>query len=120
MTEMVYGSMPARATEPVVSRWWRTIDKWSLTAILVLFGTPAILGIPAGIFTVTTKIYTFFQFPPQPELAATVSLPMLVMTIFLLQSREWLLGRRSYTLIGGKSSAICLSKSSFDERISGT
>lgn len=72
---------------------------------MVLFGTPAILGVPAGIFTVTTKIYSFFQFPPQPHLAAVVSLPLLVMTVFLLQSREWLIGRRSYTLIGGKGSA---------------
>ncbi len=38
MTEMVYGSMPARVGEPVLPRWWRTIDKWSLTCVLVLFG----------------------------------------------------------------------------------
>ncbi|HBD90103.1 MAG: cell division protein FtsW [Rhodobacteraceae bacterium GWE1_64_9] len=49
MTEMVYGSMPARATEPVVSRWWRTIDKWSLTAILVLFGIGILLGLAASV-----------------------------------------------------------------------
>lgn len=49
MTEMVYGSMPARATEPVVSRWWRTIDKWSLTAILMLFGIGILLGLAASV-----------------------------------------------------------------------
>ena len=37
MTEMVYGAVPSRVREPILPRWWRTIDKWSLSAILVLF-----------------------------------------------------------------------------------
>ncbi len=49
MTEMVYGSMPVRATEPVLPRWWRTIDKWSLTSILVLFGIGLLLGLAASV-----------------------------------------------------------------------
>ena len=49
MTEMVYGSMPARAREPVLPRWWRTIDKWSLTAILGLFGIGLLLGLAASV-----------------------------------------------------------------------
>mgnify|MGYP006166636825 CR=1 FL=1 len=49
MTEMVYGSMPARAREPVLPRWWRTIDKWSLTAVLVLFGIGILLGLAASV-----------------------------------------------------------------------
>ena len=49
MTEMVYGSMPARAHEPVLPRWWRTIDKWSLTAILGLFGIGLLLGLAASV-----------------------------------------------------------------------
>ncbi len=49
MTEMVYGSMPNRVAEPVLPRWWRTIDKWSLTAILVLFGIGLLLGLAASV-----------------------------------------------------------------------
>lgn len=49
MTEMVYGSMPSRVAEPVLPRWWRTIDKWSLTAILVLFGIGLLLGLAASV-----------------------------------------------------------------------
>ena len=45
MTEMVYGSMPSRVAEPVLPRWWRTIDKWSLTAILMLFGIGLLLSL---------------------------------------------------------------------------
>jgi len=46
---MVYGSMPSRVREPVLPRWWRTIDKWSLTAVLVLFGIGLLLGLAASV-----------------------------------------------------------------------
>jgi cell division protein FtsW len=46
---MVYGSMPARVTEPVFSRWWRTTDKWTLGAVLVLFGIGLLLGFAASV-----------------------------------------------------------------------
>lgn len=49
MTEMVYGSMPARVSEPVLPRWWRTIDKISLTAVFVLFGVGLLLGLAASV-----------------------------------------------------------------------
>lgn len=49
MTEMVYGSMPSRVTEPVLPRWWRTIDKWSMTCIMVLFGIGLLLGLAASV-----------------------------------------------------------------------
>ena len=37
---------------------------------MTLFGSPAILALPAGFHTMTTKIWSLFQFPPKPELAA--------------------------------------------------
>ena len=49
MTEMVYGSMPVRVREPVLPRWWRTIDKWSMTAIFVLFAIGLLLGLAASV-----------------------------------------------------------------------
>lgn len=49
MTEMVYGSIPARAGEPVLPRWWRTIDKWSLSGVMVLFGVGLLLGLAASV-----------------------------------------------------------------------
>lgn len=49
MTEMVYGSMPSRAREPVLPRWWRTIDKLALTSILALFGIGMLLGLAASV-----------------------------------------------------------------------
>ncbi len=49
MTEMVHGAIPARASDPVLPRWWRTIDKWSMTSILVLFGIGLLLGLAASV-----------------------------------------------------------------------
>lgn len=49
MTEMVYGSMPRGVTEPVLPRWWRTIDRWSLTAVFALFAIGMLLGLAASV-----------------------------------------------------------------------
>ena len=49
MTEMVYGSSPVPVTEPVLPRWWRTIDKWTLSSIFMLFGIGLLLGLAASV-----------------------------------------------------------------------
>ncbi|NHB77074.1 peptidoglycan glycosyltransferase FtsW [Rhodobacter calidifons] len=49
MTEMVYGSNPVRVSEPVIPKWWRTIDKWVLTCVFVLFGIGILLGLAASV-----------------------------------------------------------------------
>jgi len=70
---------------------------------MTLFGSPAILALPAGFHTMTTKIWSLFQYPPKPELAAAASLPLLLMTVILLRGQAALLGRRGYVVVGGKS-----------------
>jgi iron(III) transport system permease protein len=71
---------------------------------MTLFGSPAILAMPAGFHTMTTKIWSLFQFPPKPELAAAASLPLLVLTVILLRAEHMVLGRRGYSVVGGKNS----------------
>lgn len=48
MTEMVYGTVPVRAGEPILPRWWRTVDKLTLSCILILFGIGLLLGLAAS------------------------------------------------------------------------
>jgi len=72
---------------------------------LNLFGSPAILAIPAGFHTLTTKIWSLFQFPPKPELAAAAALPLLALTVVLLRAQAAMLGRRGYAVLGGKYGA---------------
>src|SRR5688572_21233180 len=71
---------------------------------MTLFGSPAILALPAGFHTMTTKIWSLFQYPPKPELAAAASLPLLILTVMLLRAEHVILGRRGYTVLGGKGS----------------
>jgi iron(III) transport system permease protein len=99
---------------------WRTLRRITLPMVLpallagglvafvqalTQFGVPAILALPAGFHVITTRIWAMFQYPPEPHLAAAAAMPLLVVTILLLQAQRLLLGRRGYTVIGGRSSA---------------
>jgi iron(III) transport system permease protein len=72
---------------------------------MTLFGSPAILALPAGFHTMTTKIWSLFQYPPKLELAAAAAVPLLLVTILLLQAQKSILGRRGYSVVGGKYGA---------------
>jgi iron(III) transport system permease protein len=69
---------------------------------LSLFGAPAILGLPAGLHTITTQIWTFFQYPPRLDLAAAFSVPLLLATMVLIALQKKILGRRGFSTVGGK------------------
>lgn len=69
---------------------------------IALFGSPAILALPAGFHTITTQIWSFFHFPPKTEMAAAFSIPLLLATALLLLVQKKLLGRRGYAAVGGK------------------
>lgn len=72
---------------------------------LTMFGAPGILALPGGFHTLTTKIASLFQYPPQTNLAAAAAMPLLLITIGVLQLQRRMLGRRGFTVIGGKSSS---------------
>ncbi len=50
MTDMVFGAeaAPSAEREPIVPRWWRTVDRWTLSAVLVLFLMGLLLGLAAS------------------------------------------------------------------------
>jgi cell division protein FtsW len=48
MTEMVHGTLPAQAGEAVLSRWWRTVDRWTISCVLLLFGIGLLLALAAS------------------------------------------------------------------------
>ncbi len=49
MTEMVYGAAPVSGGEPVLPKWWRTIDRWTLSAVTLLFLIGILLGLAASV-----------------------------------------------------------------------
>jgi len=99
------------------ARAWNTVRRITIPLVLpavlaggliaflqamTLFGSPAILALPAGFHTMTTRIWSLFQFPPKPGLAAAAALPLLIITVLLLRTQGWILGRRGYAIVGGK------------------
>lgn len=48
MTDMAYGSAPEHPGEAILTAWWRTVDRWSLAAILALFLIGLLLGLAAS------------------------------------------------------------------------
>lgn len=48
MTEMVHRTIPVQAGDPILPRWWRTIDKWTMSCVLALFGIGLLLGLAAS------------------------------------------------------------------------
>ena len=49
MTEMVYGAVPDRGGEPILPKWWRTLDKWTMSCVLILFVIGLLLGLAASV-----------------------------------------------------------------------
>jgi iron(III) transport system permease protein len=73
---------------------------------MIEFGTPGVLALPAGFHTVTTRIWSLFTYPPKPHIAAAASMPLLVITMLLLAAQAGLIGRRGYTVVGGRGQRI--------------
>jgi iron(III) transport system permease protein len=69
---------------------------------ITLFGTPALIGIPAGFTVATTQLAQFFEFPLRVEAAAAYSMALLAITAALLWWQRRYLARRGYTSVSGK------------------
>jgi iron(III) transport system permease protein len=69
---------------------------------IALFGTPAIIGIPARINVVTTQLWQFFEYPVRVEVAAAYAMPLLLITIAIILAQKLLLSRKGYVSQTGK------------------
>ncbi len=78
MTDMVYGSSPVRVTEPVLPRWWRTIDKWTLTSAFVLFGIGLLLGLAASVPLATRNGLEPFYYVQRQAFFGGVALAVMI------------------------------------------
>jgi len=71
---------------------------------IALFGSQAIVGLPGRVFTLPTRIYALFDYPPQYGLASALSLIFVALTVAALYLQRRYLSRRSYVTLGGKGS----------------
>jgi len=69
---------------------------------IALFGSPALIAIPARFNVVTTQLQQFFSPPVRAEVAAAYAVPLLLITVvmFLLQRR--LIARKGFVALTGK------------------
>jgi iron(III) transport system permease protein len=68
------------------------------------FELPVILGLPAGIFVFTNKIYEVleFGFPPKYGLATALAVILFLMTALMIFVQRRILRERSFAIISGK------------------
>ncbi len=106
MTEMVFGgSVPVRQGEPVLTRWWRTVDRWTFAAVLCLIVIGLVLGLAASVpLAEKNGLYKFHYVVRQVVFAA---LSVALMFYVSLQSPEKC-RRWAVIAFAGAFASICL------------
>lgn len=69
---------------------------------IALFGSPALIAIPARFNVVTTQLLQFFSEPVRVEVAAAYAVPLLLITVVLFGLQRRLLRRRGFVALTGK------------------
>jgi iron(III) transport system permease protein len=74
----------------------------SFLEAIALFGTPALIALPARFHVVSTQLWQFFEHPVRVEEAAAYAMPLLAVTVFLFWLQGSVIGRRGYVTVSGK------------------
>ena len=69
---------------------------------IALFGSPALIALPARFGVVTTQLWQFFSSPARVEVAAAYSMPLLAVTVALFLVQQRLVRRRGFMTQSGK------------------
>ncbi|WP_299042732.1 putative lipid II flippase FtsW [uncultured Tateyamaria sp.] len=80
MTEMVYGAVPVRDGEPILPKWWRTVDKWSLSCVLFLFAIGLLLGFAASVPLAEKNGFPPFHYVTRQAFFGVLALIVMIIT----------------------------------------
>lgn len=83
MTEMVYGAPPRPAGEPILPRWWRTVDKVSIVCVLLLFGIGLLLGLAASVPLAERNGFPPFHYVQRQIAFGGIALTVMLVTTML-------------------------------------
>ncbi len=91
MTDMVFGATPAKPGEAIIPEWWRTVDRWSLAAIIALFLIGLLLCLAASPpLAVRNGLDPFYYFWRQLAFGVVAIATMLcVSMVSPLRLRRW-------------------------------
>jgi iron(III) transport system permease protein len=70
---------------------------------IALFGSPALIAIPARFNVVTTQLFQFFSNPVRVEVAAAYAMPLLGITVLLILAQRLMTRRKGFVALTGKS-----------------
>src|SRR5579862_5026472 len=72
---------------------------------IALFGSPALIALPARFNVVTTQLWQFFSYPVKVEVAAAYAMPLLGVTVVLFWLQSRITRRKGYVALTGKGGA---------------
>ena len=82
MTEMVFGATPVRVGDPILPRWWRTVDRWSLGCVVALFALGLLLGLAASVpLAESNNLPSFYYVTRQAVFGGVALVVMLVVSM---------------------------------------
>ncbi len=77
---MVYGASPVRHGEPILPKWWRTVDRWVMSCVLLLFAVGLLLGFAASPPLAAKTGYQPFHFVIRQAVFGSVALSAMIIT----------------------------------------
>jgi len=73
---------------------------------IAIFGTPALIGLPARYTVISTQLWEFFGFPMKVEVACAYSVPLVLLTVGLFWLQKRMTKRRGYIVQTGKAAVV--------------
>ena len=87
MTDMVFGAGQSVPQEPMLPKWWRRVDRWSLTAILSLFAIGILLGLAASVpLALRNDLHPYFYVNKQAFFGAIALTTMLLISTWEIKT----------------------------------
>ena len=91
MTEMVHGSNPVQPGEPLLSRWWHTVDRWAIACVMLLMGVGLLLALASSPpLAARNNLPPFFYFERQLMFGGMALVVMIVVSMMSpVTIRRW-------------------------------